>query len=191
MVSLNTGYKDDAGRKLGYIGVVAPSTEIKVVNNEGESLACNEEGELCVRGPQVMQGYWQQPEKTSEVLSDDGWFATGDIAFVDEQGFPKIVDRKKDMIIVSGFNVYPNELEDVISSHPSVLECAVIGGSDERTGEKVRVFIVKADEALTEQEVIGFCRNQLTAYKVPSDVVFIDELPKTNVGKILRRELRE
>lgn len=191
VVSLNTGYKNDAGRKLGYIGVVAPSTEIKVVNNEGESLACNQEGELCVRGPQVMQGYWQQPEKTAEVLSDDGWFATGDIAFVDEQGFPKIVDRKKDMIIVSGFNVYPNELEDVISSHPSVLECAVVGGSDERTGEKVRVFIVKADEALTEQQVIDFCRDQLTAYKVPSDVVFIDELPKSNVGKILRRELRE
>ena len=191
VVSLNTGYKDDAGRKLGYIGVVAPSTEIKIVNNKGESLACNQEGELCIRGPQVMQGYWQQPEKTAEVLSDDGWFATGDIAFVDEHGFPKIVDRKKDMIIVSGFNVYPNELEDVISSHPSVLECAVVGGSDERTGERVRVFIVKADTALTEHQVIDFCRVQLAAYKVPSDVVFIDELPKTNVGKILRRELRE
>tara|TARA_B100000767_G_scaffold272690_1_gene300976 strand:- start:546 stop:2258 length:1713 start_codon:yes stop_codon:yes gene_type:complete len=191
VVSLNTGCKNDAGRKLGYIGVVAPSTEIRIINSEGEILACNEEGELCVRGPQVMQGYWQQAEKTAEVLSDDGWFATGDIAFVDEQGFPKIVDRKKDMIIVSGFNVYPNELEEVISTHPAVLECAVIGVVDERTGEKVKVFIVKADETLTENVIVDYCRSQLTPYKVPSQVEFIDELPKSNVGKILRRELRD
>ncbi|MDG1937607.1 MAG: AMP-binding protein, partial [Pseudomonadales bacterium] len=162
-----------------------------VIDAEGNALPCGEAGELCVRGPQVMQGYWQQPEKSAEVLPGDGWFATGDIAMVDEEGFPHIVDRKKDMVIVSGFNVYPNEVEEVISSHDKVLECAVIGVADERVGEKVKVFIVKSDPSLTEDEVIQYSRTQLTAYKVPSLVAFIDDLPKSNVGKILRRELRD
>jgi long-chain acyl-CoA synthetase len=164
---------------------------LRILDTEGHELPCGEAGELCVRGPQVMQGYWQQPEKTAEVLSADGWFATGDIALVDEDGFPHIVDRKKDMVIVSGFNVYPNEVEDVVSSHDKVLECAVIGVADERAGEKVKVYIVKSDPSLTSEEVIAFCRTQLTAYKVPSLVAFIDDLPKSNVGKILRRELRD
>ena len=188
VVSINTG---GVGRKLGSIGVTTPGTELKVIDAEGHVLPCGEAGELCVRGPQVMQGYWQQPEKSAEVLSDDGWFATGDIAMVDEEGFPHIVDRKKDMVIVSGFNVYPNEVEEVISSHDKVLECAVIGVADERVGEKVKVFIVKSDASLTEEEVIQYSRTQLTAYKVPSLVAFIDDLPKSNVGKILRRELRD
>lgn len=188
VVSINTG---GVGRKLGSIGVTTPGTELKVIDTEGHVLPCGEAGELCVRGPQVMQGYWQQPEKSAEVLSDDGWFATGDIAMVDEEGFPHIVDRKKDMVIVSGFNVYPNEVEEVISSHDKVLECAVIGVADERVGEKVKVFIVKSDASLTEEEVIQYSRTQLTAYKVPSLVAFIDDLPKSNVGKILRRELRD
>ena len=129
--------------------------------------------------------------KSAEVLSADGWFATGDIAVIDEDGFPQLVDRKKDMIIVSGFNVYPNELENVISSHDKVLECAVIGVKDERAGEKVKVYVVKSDPSLTSEEIIAFCRTQLTPYKVPSEVAFIDDLPKSNVGKILRRELRD
>ena len=188
VVSINTG---GTGRKLGSIGVTAPGTELKVIDAEGNALPCGEKGELCVRGPQVMQGYWQQPAKSAEVLSDDGWFATGDIAVIDEDGFPKLVDRKKDMIIVSGFNVYPNELEDVISSHDKVLECAVIGVADERAGEKVKVYVVKSDPSLTREEVIEYSRTQLTPYKVPSLVAFIDDLPKSNVGKILRRELRD
>jgi long-chain acyl-CoA synthetase len=188
VVSINTG---GTGRKLGSIGVTTPGTELKVIDAEGNALPCGEAGELCVRGPQVMQGYWQQPEKSAEVLPGDGWFATGDIAMVDEEGFPHIVDRKKDMVIVSGFNVYPNEVEEVISSHDKVLECAVIGVADERVGEKVKVFIVKSDPSLTEDEVIQYSRTQLTAYKVPSLVAFIDDLPKSNVGKILRRELRD
>ena len=188
VVSINTG---GIGRKLSSIGVAAPGTEIRIMDAEGNELPCGEAGELCVRGPQVMQGYWQQPEKTAEVLSADGWFATGDIALVDEEGFPHIVDRKKDMVIVSGFNVYPNEVEDVVSSHEKVLECAVIGVYDERAGERVKVYIVKADPSLTKEEVIAFSRTQLTPYKVPSLVAFIDDLPKSNVGKILRRELRD
>ena len=188
VVSINTG---GVGRKLSSIGVAAPGTELRIMDAEGNELPCGEAGELCVRGPQVMQGYWQQPEKTAEVLSADGWFATGDIALVDEEGFPHIVDRKKDMVIVSGFNVYPNEVEDVVSSHEKVLECAVIGVADERAGERVKVYIVKADPSLTAEEVIAFCRTQLTPYKVPSLVAFIDDLPKSNVGKILRRELRD
>ena len=188
VVSINTG---GAGRKLGSIGVTAPGTELKVIDGEGNALPCGEKGELCVRGPQVMQGYWQQPEKSAEVLSADGWFATGDIAVIDEDGFPQLVDRKKDMIIVSGFNVYPNELENVISSHDKVLECAVIGVKDERAGEKVKVYVVKSDPSLSSEEIIAYCRTQLTPYKVPSEVAFIDDLPKSNVGKILRRELRD
>lgn len=191
VVSINVGSENDSGRRLGSIGVTAPSTEIMVVDDQGNPMPCGERGELWVRGPQVMQGYWNQPEKTAEVLNADGWLATGDIALVDEDGFPHIVDRKKDMIIVSGFNVYPNEVEDVISSHPGVVECAVIGVPDARAGETVKVFVVKADESLTPEAVIAHARDGLAAYKVPSQVAFKDELPKSNVGKILRRELRD
>lgn len=191
VVSINVGSANDSGRKLGSIGVSAPSTELKVIDSEGNSLPCGEPGELCVRGPQVMQGYWQLPEKTAEVLSDDGWLATGDVALIGEDGFPHIVDRLKDMIIVSGFNVFPNEVEEVVSSHEHVIECAVIGVPDERVGERVKVFIVASSSDLTSADIIAFCRNELTAYKVPHLVSFMDDLPKSNVGKILRRELRD
>lgn len=138
-----------------------------------------------------MQGYWQRPEATAEVLDSEGWFATGDVAVIQPDGYLKIVDRIKDMIIVSGFNVYPNELEDVCAKHPGVLECAAVGQPSAATGEAIRMYIVKADDALTEEEVITFMREQVTAYKVPKSIVFADDLPKTNVGKILRRELRD
>ena len=144
-----------------------------------------------MRGPQVMAGYWQRPDETAKVMMADGFLRTGDIAVVNQQGFIRIVDRKKDMILVSGFNVYPNEVEDVVAMHPGVLEVAVVGVPDERTGEAVKVFIVKRDPALTAEAVIAHCRENLTAYKVPHQVEFRTELPKTNVGKILRRALKE
>ena len=190
VVSLNVGSKSGEGRKLGYIGVAAPSTELKITDADGNDLPCNEPGELCVRGPQVMQGYWNQDKKTEEVLDNNGWFATGDIALIDCDGFPKIVDRKKDMIIVSGFNVYPNEIEEVVSSHDGVMECAAIGVPDEKSGERVKIFVVKSSQDVTESDIIDFSRENLSAYKVPTVVEFISELPKSNVGKILRRELR-
>ncbi len=191
VVSINVGDPAGNGRKLGSIGVPVPSTELKVVGDDGTAQPVGEAGELCVRGPQVMRGYWNLPEKTAEVIDAEGWFATGDIAMIDEQGFPHIVDRKKDMIIVSGFNVYPNEVEDVLSSHAKVLECAVVGVPDARAGEKVKAYVVAKDPSLTEQEVIDHARDNLAAYKVPVAVAFMDDLPKSNVGKILRRELRD
>ncbi|MDG1034893.1 MAG: AMP-binding protein, partial [Luminiphilus sp.] len=148
-------------------------------------------GELCIKGPQVMQGYWQRPEATAEVLDESGWFSTGDVAVIQPDGYLKIVDRIKDMIIVSGFNVYPNELEDVCAKHSGVLECAAVGVPSETTGEGIRMYVVKSDSALTEDDIIAYMREQVTGYKVPKSVVFRDELPKTNVGKILRRELRD
>ena len=150
-----------------------------------------EAGELCIKGPQVMQGYWQRPEATADVLDSEGWFSTGDVAVIQPDGYIKIVDRIKDMIIVSGFNVYPNELEDVCAKHPGVLECAAVGLPSEATGEAIRLYVVKADDALSEDEVIAYMREQVTSYKVPKSIVFKDDLPKTNVGKILRRELRD
>ena len=179
------------GRQLGTIGIPVPQTHVKTVSESGESLGFDEAGELCIKGPQVMQGYWQRPEATAEVLDSEGWFATGDVAVIQPDGYLKIVDRIKDMIIVSGFNVYPNELEDVCAKHPGVLECAAVGQPSAATGEAIRMYIVKADDALTEEEVITFMREQVTAYKVPKSIVFADDLPKTNVGKILRRELRD
>ena len=146
---------------------------------------------MWIRGPQVMQGYWNRPEETAKVLDARGFLATGDIAVMDEKGWLKLVDRKKDLIVVSGFNVYPNEVEDVAASHPKVLEAACIGVSSPKTGEALKLFIVKKDESLTAEELIAFCRTELTAYKVPKDIEFRDELPKSNVGKILRRELRK
>jgi len=181
----------DIEHYTGSIGIPLPSTEIRIIDVEtGAEVAQGEAGELQVKGPQVMVGYLNRPDATAESIND-GWFATGDIATVDEEGFFRIVDRKKDMILVSGFNVYPNEVEDVVASHPKVLEVAAVGIPHDSSGEVVKVFIVAKDKSLTEREVIEYCRENLTGYKVPKLVEFRDELPKTNVGKILRRELRD
>ena len=175
----------------GCIGLPISSTECGIMSEAGELLPQGEVGELVVRGPQVMKGYWQRPEATAEVITEDGWLRTGDVALMTEDGFFKIVDRKKDMILVSGFNVFPNEIEDVIALHPKVLEVAVIGVPDDKSTEAVKVFIVKSDPSLTEEEVRSYCKEQLTGYKRPRHIEFRDDLPKTNVGKILRRELRD
>ena len=175
----------------GYIGLPISSTEGAIMSEEGNFLPVGETGELCIRGPQVMKGYWQRPEATDEVLNADGWLQTGDIALMTEDGYFKIVDRKKDMILVSGFNVYPNEIEDVLALHPKVLEVAAIGVPDEKSGEAVSLYIVKKDPGLTKEEVIAFCKENLTGYKRPRYIEFMTDLPKSNVGKILRRELRD
>ncbi|UJB31549.1 MULTISPECIES: long-chain-fatty-acid--CoA ligase [Chromobacterium] len=175
----------------GTIGVPVPSTEMQLRGPEGEEVAPGEQGELCIRGPQVMKGYWNRPDETAKVLSPDGFLATGDMAMLTPDGFVKLVDRKKDMILVSGFNVYPNEIEDVVAGHAGVLEVACIGVPDDKSGEVVKVFVVRKDRALTEKDIIQHCRDNLTGYKVPKLVEFRDELPKTNVGKILRRALRD
>jgi long-chain acyl-CoA synthetase len=180
----------DIEHYTGSIGIPLPSTECKVVDEDGNELPMGEPGELLVKGPQVMAGYLGRPEDTDKAIKD-GWFATGDMATVDEHGFFRIVDRKKDMILVSGFNVYPNEIEDVVASHPKVLEVAAVGVPHDASGEVVKIVVVKKDESLAEKELIDYCRENLTAYKVPKLVEFRDELPKTNVGKILRRELRD
>ncbi|EPB0881376.1 long-chain-fatty-acid--CoA ligase FadD [Yersinia enterocolitica] len=187
---LVTGNPYDLKHYSGSIGLPVPSTDIRLVDDEGNDVAMGEPGELWVRGPQVMLGYWQRPEATDEVLKD-GWLATGDIATLDEQGFLRIVDRKKDMILVSGFNVYPNEIEDVVALHAKVLESAAVGVPNEVSGETVKLFVVKKDASLTQEELLTHCRRYLTGYKVPKIVEFRDELPKSNVGKILRRELRD
>lgn len=188
---LVTGNPYDLSDYSGAIGLPVPSTEVRIVDDEGKVLGYDQTGELQVRGPQVMQGYWQRPEATKEVIDEDGWLSTGDIVKFDEQGMLYIVDRKKDMILVSGFNVYPNEIEDVVALHGKVLEVAAIGQSHEVSGEVVKVYIVKRDPSLTKDEVITHCRKHLTGYKVPKLIEFREELPKTNVGKILRRVLRE
>ena len=177
--------------QLGTIGQPVPSTLCKIIDDDGNDLPLGESGELCVKGPQVMKGYWQRPEATAETITEDGWLKTGDVALIQEDGYMKIVDRKKDMIIVSGFNVYPNEIEDVVSSHPDIIECAAVGIPDAVSGEKVKIFAVSSNAQLTAKDVTSFCRERLTAYKVPKLVEFRDDLPKTNVGKILRRELRD
>ncbi|MFV9616542.1 MAG: AMP-binding protein [Gammaproteobacteria bacterium] len=175
----------------GKIGLPISSTEVSIQDDDWNELALGEQGEICIRGPQVMHGYWQLPKETSNVLSNDGWLHSGDIGFMDDAGFVQIVDRKKDMILVSGFNVFPNEVEEVIADHPGVAEVGVIGKPDERSGEVVMAIVVKKDESLTEEALRAFCREGLTSYKVPKSIIFTDELPKTNVGKILRRELRD
>lgn len=175
----------------GKIGVPIPSTDVKILDDDGKELGVNEPGELAIKGPQVMKGYWNRPEETSKVFTEDGYFKTGDIACVDEKGFFQIVDRKKDMILVSGFNVYPNEVEDVIVTHPKILEAAAIGVPHEKSGEVVKVFVVKKPgQEITEDEIMQFCKKELTGYKCPKMVEFRDELPKSNVGKILRKDLR-
>ncbi|QLY23940.1 AMP-binding protein [Bdellovibrio sp. KM01] len=181
----------DGTDRVGTIGLPMPSTDVKLIDDEGNEVKPGEAGELCAKGPQVMRGYWNRPKETAEVLSADGWLKTGDVATVDPDGFFKIVDRKKDMILVSGFNVYPNEVEEVIASHPGVLEVAAIGVPDEHSGEIVKVVIVKKDPNLTPEDVIAHARKSLTGYKIPKLVEFRSELPKTNVGKILRRALRD
>jgi len=182
----------DAGRWSGTIGLPVPSTDVAVRDDEGRDLGAGEPGELCVRGPQVMAGYWQRPDETASVLSEDGWLRTGDIATIDGEGFVRIVDRKKDMILVSGFNVYPSEVEEVVATHPGVAEVACVGVEDEECGEAVKVFVVAADGMLLDAaDVVEHCRAHLTGYKVPRHVEFRESLPKSNVGKILRRALRE
>lgn len=174
----------------GFIGLPIPSTEVEIKDDNGKTVALGEIGEICIRGPQVMAGYYNRPEETAKVMTQDGFFKTGDLGFMNEQGYSKIVDRKKDMILVSGFNVYPNELEDVITQHPKVLECAAIGIPDDKSGEVVKVFIVKKDPSLTQEEVMKFCRDNMTSYKIPKSIEFRADLPKSNVGKILRKDLR-
>jgi long-chain acyl-CoA synthetase len=175
----------------GAIGVPMSSTDVVLRDDSGRSVPIGQPGEICIRGPQVMKGYWQRPDETAQVLGQDGFLQTGDIGIMDEKGFIRIVDRKKDMILVSGFNVYPNEIEQVVATHPGVLECAVIGVPDEHSGEVPKVYVVRKDPQLTAQDVLEHCRKELTGYKRPKYVEFRSELPKTNVGKILRRALRE
>ncbi|PIV74921.1 MAG: long-chain-fatty-acid--CoA ligase [Rhodocyclales bacterium CG17_big_fil_post_rev_8_21_14_2_50_68_7] len=181
----------DLGEYNGSIGLPIPSTEVAIRDEEGKDVTLGQPGELCVRGPQVMKGYYHRPEETAKVMFDDGFLRTGDIAAMDEKGYLRIVDRKKDMILVSGFNVYPNEIEAVAALHPGVLEAAAVGVPDARSGEAVKLFVVKKDPGLTAEALIAHCRENLTGYKVPKLVEFRSELPKTNVGKILRRALRE
>jgi long-chain acyl-CoA synthetase len=175
----------------GTIGLPVPSTYLSIRDDDGNELPLGEAGEICAKGPQVMAGYWNRPDETAKVMTSDGYFRTGDIGVMTPDGYTKIVDRKKDMILVSGFNVYPNEIEEVIASHPGVLECAVIGVTDARSGEAVKAFVVKKDPNLTAEDIIKYCGTQLTNYKVPKQIEFRTDLPKTNVGKILRRELRD
>jgi long-chain acyl-CoA synthetase len=175
----------------GSIGLPIPSTEIALRDDAGKDVALGQPGEICIRGPQVMAGYWNRPDETAKVMTADHFFMTGDIGVMDERGFVKIVDRKKDMILVSGFNVYPNEIEGVVAMHPGVLECAAVGVPDAKSGEAVKLFVVKKDDGVTAEDLLKHCRQHLTGYKMPREVEFRKELPKTNVGKILRRELRD
>jgi long-chain acyl-CoA synthetase len=187
IVSVNPGNNN----QLGTIGLPVPETFVKVVSEDDRELGLNEPGELCVKGPQVMLGYWQRDDETRKVLDSDGWLRTGDIAVVREDGYIKIVDRKKDLIVVSGFKVFPGEVEDVVSQHPDVAECAAIGIPDEHSGEAVKIFVVPRRSGVTEQSIRDFCHERLTGYKVPKRVEFRKSLPKSNVGKVLRRELRD
>jgi long-chain acyl-CoA synthetase len=175
----------------GTIGLPVPSTEIRICDDDGKDVPLNELGEICIRGPQVMEGYWKNPEETAKVMFPGGWFRSGDIGRMDEDGFLYIEDRKKDMILVSGFNVYPNEIEGVVADMDGILEAAAIGVPDEKSGESVKLFVVRTDDSITADDVLNYCRDNMTAYKVPRQVEFRDELPKTNIGKILRRALRE
>ena len=177
--------------RLGTVGIPVAGTAFKVIDDDGNELPLGERGELCIKGPQVMKGYWQQPEATAQALDADGWFKTGDIAVIDPDGFTRVVDRKKDMIIVSGFNVYPNEIEDVVMGHPKVANCAAIGVPDERSGEAVKLFVVPREGGVSVDELKAYCKANFTGYKVPKHIVLRDSLPMTPVGKILRRELRD
>jgi len=177
--------------RLGTVGIPVVGTALKVIDEQGQELELGERGELCIKGPQVMKGYWNAPEATAEALDSQGWLKTGDIAVIDPDGFVRLVDRKKDLIIVSGFNVYPNEIEDVVMAHAKVANCAAIGVADERAGEAVKLFVVPRDPSLTVGELQAYCRANFTGYKVPREIVLRESLPMTPVGKILRRELRD
>jgi len=181
----------DTDKYTGTIGLPLPSTDIAILDDAGNHLPLGATGEIALRGPQVMAGYWNRPDETAKVMTPDNFFRTGDIGVMDERGYTRIVDRKKDMILVSGFNVYPNEVEGVVAMHPGVLECAAVGVPDEHSGEAVKLFVVKKDPALTERDLMDYCKEQLTGYKKPKYIEFRTDLPKTNVGKILRRELRD
>jgi long-chain acyl-CoA synthetase len=185
-----TSNRVDTTSFSGTIGLPIPSTEIAIRDDDGKDVRRGERGEICIRGPQVMAGYWQRPDETNNVMTADGYFKSGDIGVMDARGYVTIVDRKKDMILVSGFNVYPTEIEQVVNLHPGVLECAAIGLPDEKSGESVKLFVVKKDTTLTEEDLATYCRDNFTAYKRPKAIEFREELPKSNVGKILRRELR-
>jgi long-chain acyl-CoA synthetase len=186
-----TANRFDATKFSGNIGLPLPSTDIVIRDDDGNNVPIGDVGEICIRGPQVMAGYWNRPDETANVMSDDGFFKSGDMGFMDETGRTKIVDRKKDMILVSGFNVYPNEIEEVAASHDGILEAAAVGVADEKSGEVVKLYVVKNDKNLTEKDVRDWCAKNLTNYKRPRYIEFRDDLPKTNVGKILRRELRD
>jgi len=175
----------------GTIGVPLPSTLMKCIDDDGREVPMGQPGEIAIKGPQVMAGYWQRPDETAKVMTADGFFKSGDIGIMDERGYFRIVDRKKDMVLVSGFNVYPNEVEDVVAKLDGVLECAVVGVADDKTGEAVKLVVVKKDSALTEEQVRQYCHDNLTGYKRPKVIEFRTDLPKTPVGKILRRELRD
>jgi long-chain acyl-CoA synthetase len=185
-----TSNRLDQPEFTGTIGLPIPSTDIAIRDDDGVDCPVGTPGEICIRGPQVMAGYWRRPDETAKVMTPDGFFRSGDIGVMDERGYVKIVDRKKDMILVSGFNVYPNEIEQVVNLHPGVLECAAVGVPDERSGEAVKLFVIRRDPALAEEDIAAYCRENFTAYKRPRSIEFRDELPKSNVGKILRRELR-
>jgi long-chain acyl-CoA synthetase len=186
-----TANRFDSTEFSGMIGLPIPSTEVAILDDAGNEVALGVAGEIAIRGPQVMAGYWNRPEETAKVMTADGYFKSGDVGVMDERGYVKIVDRKKDMILVSGFNVYPNEIEEVVAAHPGVLECACIGVPDEHSGEAVKVFVVKKDPNLTADMLMDHCKQNLTGYKKPKYIEFRTELPKTNVGKILRRMLRD
>ena len=186
-----TANRFDSNEFSGMIGLPIPSTDVAILDDDGNEVALGTAGEIAIRGPQVMAGYWNRPDETAKVMTADGYFKSGDVGVMDERGYVKIVDRKKDMILVSGFNVYPNEIEDVVASHPGVLECACIGVPDEHSGEAVKVFVVKKDSNLTVEALMEHCKQNLTGYKKPKYIEFRTELPKTNVGKILRRMLRD
>ncbi|HEY9029654.1 MAG TPA: long-chain-fatty-acid--CoA ligase [Burkholderiaceae bacterium] len=185
-----TSNRLDKREFTGTIGLPIPSTDIAIRDDAGVDVPLGAAGEICIRGPQVMAGYWRRPDETAKVMTDDGFFRSGDVGIMDERGYVRIVDRKKDMILVSGFNVYPNEIEQVVNLHPGVLECAAIGVPDDRSGEAVKLFVIRRDPALAEEDIAAYCRENFTAYKRPKIIEFRDELPKSNVGKILRRELR-
>ncbi len=185
-----TSNRVDSTRFSGTIGLPVPSTEIAIRDDTGRDVETGQPGEICIRGPQVMAGYWQRPDETAQAMTEDGFFKSGDVGVMDPRGYIKIVDRKKDMILVSGFNVYPTEIEQVVNLHPGVLECAAIGVADGKSGEAVKLFVVKRDATLSEDDLAAYCRDNFTAYKRPRSIEFRDDLPKSNVGKILRRELR-
>jgi long-chain acyl-CoA synthetase len=181
----------DSDEFTGTIGLPLPSTDVAILDDAGVALPPGQPGEIAIRGPQVMQGYWQNPAETARVMTADGYFRSGDIGVMDQRGYVTIVDRKKDMVLVSGFNVYPSEVEGVVATHPGVLECAVVGVPDANTGEAVKLYVVRRDPSLSAEDLADYCQDQLTAYKRPKLIEFRDELPKSNVGKILRRELRD